>query len=650
MLTLLTIAVTLQVALAAERKTVDGLEFTINQKDFKPKKFNMFGAEYDDTYGFVSKDFLPLDNRGYAELMEECDFEADSKPLYEYSPLSTAIYYKTTDDYDTFSGYDMVPENRGNYIKGETLDTRLRDGRVFTNNTVMMKICRIAADGGAWHVQRVGPFTSTGGYDWWSIGFPDVGLLSEALEKHPEGVDITRNAFNPILADGTRLSYPPIHTHHSHTIPQPGVRHRLQERPVCVSRTGLGIPMLDNMVREAGCCNLTLFLEQHGDYVCKPEDDGLDCLMQGDKSVRRVLQAIDYEGELNDVRPTGSAPLEWWYQIAVKWTPMDASVIPISQVTMVGPGAMFPPSQSTKSGTAKAPKLTESVILYSGPLHITGDLQRCKVHAHSAIFDSQMLLVGTYEDFGLDKPQFTPPLSYEFIPTPSLGFKDNQEVGHYILGHMEKSQLRYDYKCVDKHDPNNAVCSRPRPDWVCGAVRDYAVTEYGGKDYVFDRRPKTWAKPWSFKEGDPIVGVGLARFVDQPPNPSYPDSVPDFLQQHTVFFLYYTNDGRGHSAQSGVIYTHWGLFVEFASQNTPAMVLAIMTSIILWKGPPNSASGLLVVFQYMWALILASLVLAILVGSISCCGYVIYRSKESMAPQPVKYSSLKTEEDEDLEL
>mmetsp|Transcript_24699 Transcript_24699/g.54865 ORF Transcript_24699/g.54865 Transcript_24699/m.54865 type:complete len:263 (+) Transcript_24699:221-1009(+) len=247
MLTLLTIAVTLQVALAAERKTVDGLEFTINQKDFKPKKFNMFGAEYDDTYGFVSKDFLPLDNRGYAELMEECDFEADSKPLYEYSPLGTVIYYKTTDDYDTFSGYDMVPENRGNYIKGETLDTRLRDGRVFTNNTVMMKICRIAADGGAWHVQRVGPFTSTGGYDWWSIGFPDVGLLSEALEKHPEGVDITRNAFNTILADGTRLSYPPIHTHHSHTIPQPGVRHRLQERPVCVSRTGLGIPMLDNM-------------------------------------------------------------------------------------------------------------------------------------------------------------------------------------------------------------------------------------------------------------------------------------------------------------------------------------------------------------------------------------------------------------------
>ncbi|KAJ1404426.1 hypothetical protein B484DRAFT_404784, partial [Ochromonadaceae sp. CCMP2298] len=128
----------------------------------------------------------------------------------------------------------------------------------------------------------------------------------------------------------------------------------------------------------------------------------------------------------------------------------------------------------------------------------------------------------------------------------------------------------------------------------------------------------------------------------------YPDSVPDFMQQHTIFILYYTNDGQGHSAQAGDIYTHWGVWIEFSSRKTPAQVLAIMTSIILWKGPPNSTSRL-VVFQYMWALILASLVLAILLGSISCCGYVIYRN-ESMAPQPVKYSSLKTEEDEDLEL
>lgn len=57
-----------------ERLTVDGRPFTINQKDFKPAKFTMFGHEFDDTYGFVSPDFLPLDNRGYTEVLL-CQFQ-----------------------------------------------------------------------------------------------------------------------------------------------------------------------------------------------------------------------------------------------------------------------------------------------------------------------------------------------------------------------------------------------------------------------------------------------------------------------------------------------------------------------------------------------------------------------------------------------
>lgn len=61
---------TLAVAVGAEseRLTEDGRPFTINQKDFRPAKFSMYGLEFDDTYGFVSADYLPLDNRGYAEV------------------------------------------------------------------------------------------------------------------------------------------------------------------------------------------------------------------------------------------------------------------------------------------------------------------------------------------------------------------------------------------------------------------------------------------------------------------------------------------------------------------------------------------------------------------------------------------------------
>lgn len=62
---------------------------------------------------------------------------------------------------------------------------------------------------GAWHVQRVGPFLSDGGYDWWQLGWSDVGMLKEVLAKFPEGIDITSTIMTPVLEDGTRLGFPP---------------------------------------------------------------------------------------------------------------------------------------------------------------------------------------------------------------------------------------------------------------------------------------------------------------------------------------------------------------------------------------------------------------------------------------------------------
>jgi hypothetical protein len=48
--------------------TGDGLEFTINQKDYKPTTFELFGHTLVDTQGFPDASYLPLDNRGYSEV------------------------------------------------------------------------------------------------------------------------------------------------------------------------------------------------------------------------------------------------------------------------------------------------------------------------------------------------------------------------------------------------------------------------------------------------------------------------------------------------------------------------------------------------------------------------------------------------------
>jgi hypothetical protein len=52
--------------------TNDGMEFTINRKDFKISQFELYGRTYDDNYGFVDEAALPLDNRGYAEVSTAC--------------------------------------------------------------------------------------------------------------------------------------------------------------------------------------------------------------------------------------------------------------------------------------------------------------------------------------------------------------------------------------------------------------------------------------------------------------------------------------------------------------------------------------------------------------------------------------------------
>ena len=51
-----------------EELTQDGLPFNFNEKNYKVRKFSMYGKELEDTFGFVSSDYLPLDDTGYEEV------------------------------------------------------------------------------------------------------------------------------------------------------------------------------------------------------------------------------------------------------------------------------------------------------------------------------------------------------------------------------------------------------------------------------------------------------------------------------------------------------------------------------------------------------------------------------------------------------
>ena len=76
------------------------------------------------------------------------------------------------------------------------------------------------ADGGAtWAILRVGPFSSTGGYDWWQFAAHDALNLSRRLEGGRTLALHSHYVVGVRAEDGGVLGYPPLHMHHLHVHP-----------------------------------------------------------------------------------------------------------------------------------------------------------------------------------------------------------------------------------------------------------------------------------------------------------------------------------------------------------------------------------------------------------------------------------------------
>lgn len=69
-------------------------------------------------------------------------------------------------------------------------------------------------------------YSSQGGYDWVQVGWDNLWDFRNKLREHPHGIYVLEQFSGPVTADGTRLGHPPIHIHHIHVGPAPGVRQR----------------------------------------------------------------------------------------------------------------------------------------------------------------------------------------------------------------------------------------------------------------------------------------------------------------------------------------------------------------------------------------------------------------------------------------
>ena len=383
-------------------------------------------------------------------------------------------------------------------------------------------------DGSRWTVNRIGPFVTTGGYDWVQIGWENLWGLEEKLKAYPEGIYVTAQHSGPVDKDGVVLSHPPIHIHHIHIGPRPGVRQH-QDVLKC---------LLNGWDNNRDCYDPTRVFEHHGDYQCIDEEGGLECLLETvpDGYGKLLTYPLGLEGDINDVRAPGSEPLEWYYQISIRWTPKESrlgrTIQPMHFHNFAGPGNFDRKNQNSYILTYQCPTDRDSLFWYSGRMPYSGEMLRNKFHAHNKIFKEALFFAASPEELGLTKKNgLKPDQPFKTVDLRDTRFSTLDDVKSFILGNLEKSASDFDKRNgvggTGKIDYSTQF-SRERPRTICQGVS--TLEKING--YFYDRKEDTCCRPWHIEKGDIFTVVGFNKQLKYAPGPhaeNYPPTFPGHI-------------------------------------------------------------------------------------------------------------------------
>eukprot|EP00930_Biecheleria_cincta_P020400 TRINITY_DN15358_c0_g1_i2.p1 TRINITY_DN15358_c0_g1~~TRINITY_DN15358_c0_g1_i2.p1 ORF type:complete len:666 (+),score=35.24 TRINITY_DN15358_c0_g1_i2:83-2080(+) len=503
-----------------------------------------------DNYGMAGDGF----SKPYvADVINQlhCDFE--------YTDLAkigkmTLNYYPSINDFANHRGFDLVSERHQEYtseahINGLTMYPWEQQGHKYESNSYetpgdfpwarerpRMGICRIPQqDGGEYVIQKVGPLVSTGNYDYWQFGWQDVWELQHVLKAHPKGIMFTESFIGAVDENGTVLGHPPIHIHHIHVTPQPGVRYK-EDMQACVSGSN-----------HSACAWPNLVIEQHGDYQCMDGEGGTDCIFErtADGHAKVITSPLDLEGESNDVRAPHSAPLRWWKLAVIRWHPLSPDLKPLGQHFFVGPGRIDPKDQRTDVLVFPVLTGTPSMYWYTGMMPKTGVMTRNKLHSHNTMFRHSFWFNAQPRELGLDDSRFhVGNLAWKPLTLDQIGM-NTTAIEAYILSRLKTAAAIYDSSC-----PYGVKsCGRSRPRIVCESwVQNVDVRDpVTGKHFTYDRRAPACCSSWAFQEGEPYTVVAFMAPLSGPVGPWAPDKIPPRANMHIHWLLTYsTPDNMSH--------------------------------------------------------------------------------------------------------
>lgn len=481
---------------------------------------------------------------------QECDFEHCVQ-----DPV--AIYFPDTNAYDKYEGYDLLPDSAADWAAIRNFRySNLQNGSHFPR--LKVSDCRIPAteEKGGVVMQTVGPFQSSGGYDWMRFSWTDALRFSSLLRDFPDGVYVKSRLFSFKDEDGTLLGNPPLHPHHTHvgtglSLRSPQYMDRLRSAPPDVKS-------FDNFFfYEQG----HVLLEQHYETHCTEAVGGVRCASEefspgyGFFITSHSLKGktLELEAANNDVRVAGSAPLKYWYHVAFRWFPKSSGLKPLHLLMVAAFPSMFWKSlprgenavQSFGTGAYQVLTDRQSMVwsyLKMPDVKVLG--WRC--HAHKVVFNETYVFLAKPEDLGL---------RLRDIGLYDLGMHDSvwPSIGaakEYIFAKLNSSRSEYEAMCrsaagmavsgVSKiaETSANSFCQGYRPNLIMSCSN---TVEQDAEGFTYGRRmPECIKRPLSIPRGADLVIVSFNDVAKDYVAPGMP-SIPPTASMHNAATLWYAS-------------------------------------------------------------------------------------------------------------
>jgi len=460
----------------------------------------------------------------------ECSF--GFAPLERGWPTFTAAHYASTFAYDAFAGRDLTPWNARNYDPRSGW-RHLTPGGAAGDPPLRAGVCSLHDDDSTWSVQRVGPFVSRGGYDWWQFSGRDAGALADGALRGGASAFIVESLIGAVDADGASLPYPPLHLHHVHLLP---TAERLRFHYNVSAPAGPPVGYLNNVA-----------LERHGEWshlgstpvMSEAEPEGYG---------RLLSWPLDFDGELNDARPRGSPPLIWYLQIAVRWRPAAAPLVPISVFNVLAIGPVTDGAQTTFERYFWVPTAGMWLGVYSGALGgRAGKMLYLKPHTHMNLLAKAWVFAkATPEDV-------LTPAVLRALAAPRVA-ADAYEQGTALL-RLDHKGSGFDLgdAALTLKGAEAAVLRRGVRS-VCVLLPNHLKVDGlsgGAAAGWYDRAPNVSCSEWKFAPRERFTVVALLRFCGNgapddgaghcPPEPwrAAGEAPPRALPMHLEIFLFY---------------------------------------------------------------------------------------------------------------